>query len=233
MRSLYQANGFLDAKVEQQTEDNYKGKEGDLLIRFVVQEGKQTRVASLSIEGNRAFKEDELLGVIGSTPGQPYSDFGVTTDRDNILALYFNEGFPEASFSATAERVAASPAAKKADTGGGTTSYREQGKKEKKEEDDKPGSEQAGAVRLVYRILEGPQALVRRILIGGYEHTRTGVIHREVHIKVKEPLREGDVVESQRRLYNLGVFNRVTIEPQNPSGTDPEKDIAILVEERS
>jgi outer membrane protein assembly factor BamA len=39
------------------------------------------------------------------------------------------------------------------------------------------------------------------------------------------------VVESQRRLYNLGVFNRVTIEPQNASGTDPEKDIAILVEE--
>jgi len=52
-----------------------------------------------------------------------------------------------------------------------------------------------------------------------------------VHIKVKEPLREGDVVESQRRLYNLGVFNRVTIEPQNPNGTNPEKDIAVLVEE--
>src|SRR5205814_3268085 len=64
-----------------------------------------------------------------------------------------------------------------------------------------------------------------------YEHTRLGVIHREVHIKVKEPLREGDVVESQRRLYNLGIFNRVMIEPQNPNGTDPEKDIAILVEE--
>jgi len=31
------------------------------------------------------------------------------------------------------------------------------------------------------------------------------------------------VVESQRRLYNLGVFNRVTIEPQNPNGTDPER----------
>jgi len=54
-----------------------------------------------------------------------------------------------------------------------------------------------------------------------------------VHITAKEPLREGDVVESQRRLYNLGVFNRVTIEPQNPNGTNPEKDIAVLVEEAS
>jgi len=230
MRTLYQTNGFLDAKVEQQIEDNYKGKEGDLFIRFVVQEGKQTRVASLSIEGNHAFKEDQLLGVVASTSGQPYSDFNVTTDRDNILALYFNEGFPEASFSATAERVSSSAAAPEA-AGGSETSSQENGKKEQKEGKSKTEIEQAEAVRLVYHIQEGPQTRVRRILIGGYEHTRPGVIHREVHIKAKEPLREGDVVESQRRLYNLGVFNRVTIEPQNPNGTNPEKDIAVLVEE--
>ncbi len=224
MRSLYQANGFLDAKVEQQTEDNYKGKEGDLFIRFVVQ-------ASLAIEGNHALKEDELLGVIGSTPGQPYSDFGVTTDRDNILALYFNDGFPEASFTATAERVSASPAAQKAEPGWSATSSQEKIKKEQKEKESKAAIEQAEAVRIVYHVQEGPQTRVRRILIGGYEHTRPGVVRREVHIKVKEPLREGDVVDSQRRLYNLGVFNRVTIEPQNPNGTNPEKDIAVLVEE--
>jgi outer membrane protein assembly factor BamA len=231
MRSLYQANGFLDARVEQQTEDDYKGKEGDLFIRFVVQEGKQTRVASLSIDGNHAFKEEELLGVVGSTPGQPYSDFGVTTDRDNILALYFNEGFPEARFTATVERVSAEAAGQNADAGGKPIASQENGKKEQQEKESKSRIEQAEAVRLVYHIQEGPQTRVRRILIGGYQHTRPGVIHREVHIKVKEPLRQGDVVESQRRLYNLGVFNRVTIEPQNPAGTDPEKDIAVLVEE--
>ena len=230
MRTLYQANGFLDAKVEQQIEDDYKGKEGDLFIRFVVQEGKQTRVASLSIEGNHAFKEEELLPVIASTSGQPYSDFNVTTDRDNILAMYFNEGFPEASFSATAERVFLSAPAPEA-AGGSATSSQEDEKKEQKEKKSKTAIEQAEAIRLVYHVQEGPQTRVRRIFIGGYEHTRPGVIHREVHIKVKEPLREGDVVESQRRLYNLGVFNRVTIEPQNPNGTNPEKDIAVLVEE--
>src|SRR5260370_1367755 len=188
MRSLYQANGFLDAKVEQQTEDNYKGKEGDLFIGFVVQEGRQTGVASLAIEENHAIKEDELLGVIGSTPGQPYSDFGVTTDRDNILALYFNDGFPEATFTATAERVSASPAAQKAEPGGGATSSQEKIKKEQKEKESKAAMEQAEAVRIVYHIQEGPQTRVRRILIGGYKHTRPGVVRREVHIKVKEPL---------------------------------------------
>src|SRR6266850_1781739 len=224
MRLLYLANGFLDAKVEYQIEDDYKGKEEDLFIHFNVREGRQTRVASLSIEGVHAFKEEELLGVIGSSRGQPYSEFGVTTDRDNILALYFNEGFPEASFTSTAERVATNADSTSSLTNG--TSLQDAGQK-----DSKPAFEQADAVRLVYRIQEGPQTRARRILISGYEHTRQGVIRREIKIKANEPLRGGDVVESQRHLYNLGVFNRVTIEPQNPSGTNPDKDIAVLVEE--
>src|SRR3989442_910746 len=47
MRLLYNANGFLDAKIEYQIEDDYNRKQDDLFIRFRVQEGKQTRVASL------------------------------------------------------------------------------------------------------------------------------------------------------------------------------------------
>ena len=234
MQTLYQANGFLDAKVTPDVEDNYKGKEGDLFIAFAVQEGKQTRVASLAIEGIHAFKEEELLGVVGSTPGQPYSDFGVTADRDNILALYFNEGFPEATLSATAERVApsapnpAEPETSSASHNGSSSTTQKKGEPKK---GAKLPAEQADAVRLVYHIQEGPQTRVRSVLISGYEHTRLGVIRREVRIKPQEPLREGDVVESQRRLYNLGIFNRVTIEPQNPTGTDVDKDIAVLVEE--
>jgi outer membrane protein insertion porin family len=231
MQSLYQSNGFLDARVIPWVEDNYKGKEGDLFISFTVLEGKQTRVASLRIEGTHAFKEEELLGVIGSGPGQPYSDFGVSTDRDNILALYFNEGFPEATFSATAERVPATTAEEEASVGTHHGSPPGEHKTEQSRKQAKPAAEQADEVRLVYRIQEGPQTRVRRILISGYEHTRPGVIRREVRIKPHEPLREGDVVDSQRRLYNLGIFNRVTIEPQNPTGTDTDKDIAVLVEE--
>ena len=231
MQTLYQANGFLGAKVAPDVEDNYKGKEGDLFIAFAVQEGKQTRVASLAIDGNHAFKEEELLGVVGSTPGQPYSDFGVTADRDNILALYFNEGFPEATFSATAERVAPSASNQETSSSSHSGSSSVTQKKEEAKKEAKLPAEQAEAVRLVYHIQEGPQTRVRSVLISGYEHTRAGVIRREVRIKPQEPLREGDVVDSQRRLYNLGVFNRVTIEPQNPTGTDVDKDIAVLVEE--
>jgi outer membrane protein insertion porin family len=232
MHGLYDANGFLDAKVSGEVFDNYKGKEGDVFVRFAIQEGEQTRVASLAIEGIHAFKEEELLGVIGSTEGQPYSDFNVTTDRDNILALYFNEGFPEASFTSTAERVIPEKAAgAKEDAKNGAAGNEKSQKDEEKEKSAKPEVAQAAPVKLVYRIAEGPQTRVRRILLSGYRRTRVGVIQREIRVKPGAPLREGDVVESQRRLYNLGIFNRVTVEPQNPNGSDPDKDIVVLVEE--
>src|SRR3984885_8452015 len=114
IRALYQANGFLEAKADAVTLDNYKGKTGDLAIRFNIQEGKQTRVASLKLEGVHAFKQQELLGDVASTPGQPYSDFNVATDRDVILALYFNDGFPEATFTSKADRVAPQASTEKA-----------------------------------------------------------------------------------------------------------------------
>src|SRR6202790_3994893 len=200
MRALYQANGFLEAKVDAVTLDNFKSKTGDLAIQFNIQEGKQTRVASLKLEGVHAFKEEELLGDVASTPGQPYSDFNVATDRDVILALYFNQGFPEANFTSKADRVA--PEANTEKAGDEKTSDK------KNKDHSKTVIPQAPPVNLTYHIEEGPQTRVRRILYSGYEHTRANVLRREVQVKENAPLREGQVVETQRRLYNLGVFNR-------------------------
>src|SRR5450432_1452917 len=230
MRNLYQANGFLDAKVDAVVADDYKDKKGDLSIQFTIQEGKQTRVAALTLEGVHAFTKDELLGDLASTPGQPYSDFNVATDRDVILALYYNDGFPDATFTSKADRIGAEGSAageKKAERPGETAGEKEN----KKAGQGTTNIQQAEPVQLTYRIEEGPQTRVRRILYSGYEHTRLNVIRREVEVKTDAPLREGQVVESQRRLYNLGVFNRVTIEPQNPAGTDRDKDLVVLVEE--
>src|SRR5580693_4380115 len=192
MHGLYDTNGFLSAKVDGQILDNYKGKKGDTYVRFAIQEGEQTRVASLAIEGIHAFEEEELLAVVGSTPGQPYSDFNVTTDRDNILALYFNEGFPEASFTSTAERVTQEKSAggKGAPQSLPADNEKSPKKEEEKERSSKPEIVQAAPVRLVYHITEGPQTRVRRILLSGYKLTRTKVIQREIRVKPGAPLRQ-------------------------------------------
>ncbi len=201
IRTLYTANGFQDAEVQSQLIDDYKGHHGDLSVKFVIQEGQQTRVASLAIQGNVQLSQDELLGVVGSSKGQPFSDFNISTDRDNILATYYDQGFSEARFTADVEKI---PAA---------------------------GPNAAPTVRLTYHITEGRQVLVASVLLSGYEHTRPGVISREVSIKPGAPLNEGAAVETQRKLYNLGIFSRVSIVPQNPAGEDEKKTIVVMVDE--
>ncbi len=201
IHTLYDANGFQDIDVQSQLTDDYKGHHGDLAVKFVIQEGQQTRVESLAIDGNKELSNDELQGVVGSSKGQPYSEFNVSSDRDNILATYYDQGFSEASFTADIEKVA--PA----------------------------GPNSGPTVKLRYHIKEGRQVLVAKVLLSGYEHTRAGVISRQVGIKPGEPLSEGTVVETQRKLYNLGIFSRVSIAPQNPDGEDENKTIVVMVDE--
>ncbi|MGH9715747.1 MAG: POTRA domain-containing protein [Candidatus Acidiferrales bacterium] len=195
IRALYLANGFRDARVSTDVDDHYHGKRNNLFVTFHIVEGPQTRIATLKIEGNHAISTATLLSVSGSTAGQPYSESGVASDRNNILALYFNQGFPDARM------------------------------------EDRVSSAADHEVNVVYHIIEGRQVEVSKVLLTGYQFTRRGIIARQVSIEPGEPLREGDVAATQRRLYNLGVFNRVQIAPQNPGGTDPQKTVVVDVQE--
>jgi len=196
LRGVYLSNGFLDVKVSSSVDDNYQDKKGNLFVSYTIVEGPQTLVDKLRVEGNKLVSTEALLAVIGSSSGQPYSAAAVASDRNNVLAMYYNEGFPEARF----------------------------------QEELSPGSS-ATEVRLVYHITEGPRIEVARVLITGYQLTRPGIISRQVKIKPNGPLRESDVVDTQRRLYNLSVFNRVQIEPQNPAGSDPDKTVIVDLQE--
>jgi outer membrane protein insertion porin family len=199
LTDIYQANGFRSVKVNGDLQQNYGGNGENLFVRFEIQEGPQTRVADLKIDGNKTLNENELLRVVGSAAGQPFSDFNVAGDRDNVLALYYDQGFPAANFTSSVEEL--------------------------------PAADQGPRVALTYRVDEGAQLRVARVLVDGYDHTHLNVISREVQIQSGKPLSEGAVVETQRRLYNLEIFNRVSIAPQNPEGTDPNKTIDLLVEE--
>jgi len=227
MKNLYAANGFLSTSVVATTPSGEKSKGGELVIRFEINEGKQTLVSSLKLEGMSAISEGELRGVLGSLPGQPYSEVSIASDRDNILALYFNQGFPNATFSWTA----VPDSSKETETAGTKDSASEAKGGDSPRIVPRNSFERAEPMKLIYKIQEGSQVIVRRVFLTGYKRTRPKVIQRQVKVQAGQPLREGDVVESQQKLYNLGVFNRVTIDAQNANGTDPEKDVVVLVEE--
>jgi len=196
LRSLYASNGFAAAKFQTETVENYRGHPDELLVRFHIDEGPQTLVESLDITGNSAISTSELLAVTGSSAGQPYSDTNVASDRENILALYLNQGLPDTRFES---RVV-------------------------------PGA-RPGRVKLTYAIVEGPRLRVARVLVDGNEYTRLDVIHRGIQLKPGEPLREGDLILTQRELYSLGVFNHVAVAPENPQGDETDKTMLVNVQE--
>jgi outer membrane protein assembly factor BamA len=109
IEDLYRANGFPQIKITSNVIDNYEGHKNDLVLKISVDEGPQTLVGAFHMEGNKAFSEDQLAAYISTATGQPFSEYNIAQDRDNLLNYYFNRGFPGASFEAGAQPMPGEP----------------------------------------------------------------------------------------------------------------------------
>ncbi len=76
-----------------------------------------------------------------------------------------------------------------------------------------------------------PQIYIRQIVIGGNDVTEEEIILRELTIKENSTLDPKELEENIRRLYKLGLFNKVDVIPI-PTDTVNKIDLMILVEER-
>ena len=84
---------------------------------------------------------------------------------------------------------------------------------------------------LEFQIVPGAQDRIQHIVVLGNEHVRRGLVNRELLIHDGEPLNQSAVLESQRRLYDLGIFNQVQITPQDQPASDTEKTLLVGLEE--
>jgi outer membrane protein assembly complex protein YaeT len=89
----------------------------------------------------------------------------------------------------------------------------------------------AHRVELVYSITEGRRNFVREVIVGGLRTTRPELVTARVVVKPGEPLSQSAVVESQRRLYDLGIFAKVDVATQNPEGRERNKYVLMQAEE--
>jgi outer membrane protein insertion porin family len=92
-----------------------------------------------------------------------------------------------------------------------------------------PGEPQR--MQVAYTITEGEQVFVDRVLVSGREYTRPYVVNREMRIGDGDALSQARMVDSQRRLYDLGLFNQVDVAVQNPDGQEPSKDVLFNLQE--
>jgi outer membrane protein insertion porin family len=78
---------------------------------------------------------------------------------------------------------------------------------------------------LVYKITEGQKVEVDRVIVTGLENTRPYIVDRQMRIHAGDPLSQAKIINSQRRLYNLGIFTQVNAAVQNPDGEEAQKDV--------
>jgi outer membrane protein insertion porin family len=77
-------------------------------------------------------------------------------------------------------------------------------------------SEDREEAEVVLRVSPGAPTTVEHVVIAGLETTEEQVVRRELTLKEGEPLGLDRVLESQRRLGALGLFDRVTITEVDP-----------------
>lgn len=87
-------------------------------------------------------------------------------------------------------------------------------------------------VRLLYRIEPGPVIAIRRIGITGNRLTKPRIIEQELAIKEGETFRLGKAVETQRNLFETGLFTEAEIVPENLDVASLTVDVNVRVRER-
>jgi outer membrane protein assembly complex protein YaeT len=93
-----------------------------------------------------------------------------------------------------------------------------------------PPSEQH-RVDVDFSVELGRQERIRRIVVLGNQHTRAGIIRRELVIRQGQPLSQDNVAESRSHLYELGMFSQVQIAPQDSPRSETEKTVLVAVDE--
>lgn len=86
-------------------------------------------------------------------------------------------------------------------------------------------------VNLRYALDVGTQKTVRSVLVSGLGTTKPSVVYHRIELKQGQPLSLAEQTDSQRRLYDLGVFARVNTAIQNPDGNESEKNVLYDIDE--
>ncbi len=91
----------------------------------------------------------------------------------------------------------------------------------------------AKTVKLRYVMKPGVRKYVRQVLVSGLSTTRSSLVSDRIELKPGEPLSLSEETDSQRRLYDLGIFARVNTAIQNPDSDEIEKYVLYDIDEAS
>jgi outer membrane protein insertion porin family len=107
IQAIYQNTGYEDAKVTAKTSESGRR----LGVTFKVEEGRQTMVGAVNVVGNKNVSYQELSKGPGFQlrSGKPFSPGKLKSDRNQIVATYLDNGFPNVEVRAQIRRLPNDP----------------------------------------------------------------------------------------------------------------------------
>jgi outer membrane protein insertion porin family len=205
IKAFYADRGFPDAKVTSVDVD-LNDRQDQVRISITIDEGQPVRVASLAFEGFDVVPEDHRRALEARAP----TKVGAPLDRQHVVAtreMAANElkdhGFPYAVVELNPEAVAALT---------------------------DPAS-QAVSVPLVFQGVPGTKAFVGPVEISGNQSVGDDVIRRQLLFRPGDVFRQGQVRQSQRRLYGMELFEFANVEIVEGAQQPAEVPIRVTVTE--
>jgi outer membrane protein insertion porin family len=203
--SLLRELGYRDAKVGVKQGVSPNGE--DLIITFVIREGRPTKITDVDIEGNSKISKSTLATELPNLVTRNYSRAAARNGVRKLSQFYANKGYFYAGVSYTVIELP--------------------------DRDDVEYDE----VKVVYNIEnEGQPVYISRILLNGNSHSNDKAVRRALDISTGAVLRQNDIAASEQRLYSTDAFNSIDfqIEPagDKADGSGKQTDIILNLEEK-
>ncbi|MDE3197652.1 MAG: hypothetical protein KGN84_14985, partial [Acidobacteriota bacterium] len=96
--------------------------------------------------------------------------------------------------------------------------------------DSKPGAEPY-TVDLTFSIREGEQQFVREVVTSGLDTTHKSLVRKQIDMNPGDPLSPTAMADTQRKLYDLGIFSGVNMALQNPDGDENSRYVLYDLQE--
>ena len=94
----------------------------------------------------------------------------------------------------------------------------------------KPGP-RPHTVDVEFVISEGKQQFVRQVVVSGLRTTLPALVNKQLDLNPGEPLSPIAMTDTQRKLYDLGIFSQVNMAIQNPDGDENRKYVLYDLDE--
>jgi outer membrane protein insertion porin family len=87
------------------------------------------------------------------------------------------------------------------------------------------------AATVTYTVAEGPKVSVGDVVVRGNTYTNSSVVSRTSQLEKGEPFNFLKILEAQRNLYRLGIFQRVDVQPEQAGTSVADRNVTISVQE--